>query len=385
MATFNVENPLRATHASDIIPNKAEKDASPPLPSSRRASVTFTGVKVRREELDGVFGDHIFSPPSESIFGMFFAIVAIKADFTTALEIQTRRAPGVIDTAHSNYTSVIIQMSLACLLVLAVQGSLAWFIWNDLQPLKGDPNFCNGSIALQIVALVSFYILLCQSFIPFFARDLVFYRAITKEKSSYVIVSDTSQQSELLEVRERCADPNHRLQVAFAALVLYGELLVCTGVCLTGARFLVQQPTGASTVQSAVALIFILQFDDAVYEMFFPKSVKDSLLRVRICRQCENKKCFEEYQGGYLTASLIFSHSKFSKAKRKKLESGQWPWRLNSTLQEIVNRMVYSFIVICGALICYLYQVRLMSCVFVPDALPTSIGNSSHISIPRNG
>lgn len=106
--------------------------------------MTFTGVKVR---LDGSFGDHISTPPSESIFGMFFAVVVIKADFTIALEIQTLKAPGLVDTAHCDYTSVIIQMSLACLLVLAAQRSLAWFIWSDLPKLQGDPNFCNYSIA----------------------------------------------------------------------------------------------------------------------------------------------------------------------------------------------------------------------------------------------
>jgi hypothetical protein len=326
-----------------------------PSPQSRRTSVGATSYTIKQVEtakLDNVLtGDYIFTKPSESIFGLFYAIMAVRGDFVTAMAIETRKEPGGKDSETGyDYSLAYMMLFISCSIVIVAQGSLTWYIFKELPPLNGDPNFCHGSFYLQFTTLVVFFLMVIQA-ARSISQDLLFYQSLQVRTNVNYVVIDHALSN--LDVRKRIKHGSERgLLAGLAGLIFLGEYCVLGGVFLTGARFLIQQSSAAAIVQGSVALIFILQIDDIAYDVFVPEMVKKSLMRIRLLRPNKHKDKLATYTGGYISA-----YAKAISGNIVKFDGST-----STTIEELANGTLLMYLYLMFIIFQYLMLVRIICC-----------------------
>lgn len=252
------------------------------------------------DEVKDLFCSGKFVSVSESVFGLTIFMVLVQWELPCIAQSFTRSdfgykgmSQGYFETlarrhgmgwvlgvgrvmtqidqsnAFTHLPTVTLPLFFMCVIVALTQGALMWYIWKSLTAI-GDSPFCQNFTLLHMmvtaVVLVQF-LNQCGDVL----NDL-----LCLEANVFVKTKDKDKNGRFFA--------NHAKKLFekdFMVVITQFQVVLLIVFAVVGIRYMLQQDGASNLVQACVALQFILDIDNYVYQLLLTDSMKEVIRSVK--------------------------------------------------------------------------------------------------------
>ena len=185
--------------------------------------------------------------------------------------------------AYMHLPTVTLPLFSMCMIVALTQGALMWYIWKSLSAI-GDSPFCQNFTLLHMmvtaVVIVQF-LNQCGDVL----NDL-----LCLEARYFIATKDKDKNGRVF------ANPAKKLkEIDFMVVITYFQEILLIVFAVVGIRYMLQQDGASNLVQACVALQFILDIDNYVYQLLLTDSMKEVIRSVKFStRRCSGEMAMSE-------------------------------------------------------------------------------------------